>query len=95
MRAVCAENCEITEVLAGNCRLRQHRHPPFIASTAVIGKKSLLMPNDGRELQSKAKEAQTTPLRCRRIHGAAENGKREQRLLKIMQQQASHYRANA
>ena len=51
--------------------------------------------NDGRELQSKVKEAQTTPLRWRRIHGVAGNGEREQSLLKSTPRQASNYRAYA
>ena len=53
------------------------------------------MLNDGRELQSKAKEAQTTPLWWRRIHGVAGNGEREQSLLKSTPWQASNYRAYA
>ena len=51
--------------------------------------------NDGRELQSKANKAQTTPSSCRRIHGVAGNGEREQSLLKSTPRQASNYRAYA
>ena len=53
------------------------------------------MLNDGRELQNKLKEAQTTPLWWRRIHGVAGNGEREQSLLESTPRQSSNYRGYA